>query len=125
MLSAGARRLITVRRMGVQVERISAGDGKTFPRPGDKVQIHYTGTLQSNGSKFDSSRDRGTPFECHIGRGQVIQGWDEGVPQLSKGERARLVITPDYGYGARGMPPVIPPNSTLIFDVELLKINGQ
>ncbi|KAG9124894.1 FK506 binding protein proline rotamase rapamycin-binding protein [Ceratobasidium sp. 392] len=108
--------------MGVQVERISPGDGKTFPKKGDTVQIHYVGTL-TNGKKFDSSRDRGSPFETQIGVGGVIKGWDEGVPQLSLGEKATLTITPDYGYGADGYPPVIPPNSTLIFEVELLKIN--
>jgi len=85
--------------------------------------MHYVGTLQADGSKFDSSRDRGSPFVTKIGVGQVIKGWDEGVPQLSLGETAKLVITADYGYGARGYPPVIPGNSTLIFEVELLKIN--
>jgi len=108
--------------MGVTVERISPGDGKNFPKVGDKVKIHYVGTLL-DGSKFDSSRDRGSPFETQIGIGRVIKGWDEGVPQLSKGERAKLTITPDYGYGSRGHPPVIPANSTLIFDVELIAIN--
>lgn len=83
--------------------------------------MHYVGTL-ADGSKFDSSRDRGTPFSTTIGVGQVIKGWDEGVPQLSLGEKALLTITPDYGYGPRGFPPVIPPNSTLLFEVELLKI---
>ncbi|QRV86631.1 FKBP-type peptidyl-prolyl cis-trans isomerase [Ceratobasidium sp. AG-Ba] len=74
-------------------------------------------------NQFDSSRDRGKPFETAIGEGKVIRGWDEGVPKLSLGEKAKLTITPDYGYGARGYPPVIPGNSTLIFEVELLKIN--
>ncbi|KIR58645.1 FK506-binding protein 1 [Cryptococcus bacillisporus CA1873] len=112
----------TAIKMGVTVENISAGDGKTFPRPGDSVTIHYVGTLL-DGSKFDSSRDRGTPFVCRIGQGQVIRGWDEGVPQLSVGQKANLICTPDYAYGARGFPPVIPPNSTLKFEVELLKVN--
>ncbi|KAG6812113.1 FK506 binding protein proline rotamase rapamycin-binding protein [Tricholoma furcatifolium] len=87
----------------------------------DTVTIHYVGTLQS-GKKFDSSRDRGDPFETEIGVGKVIKGWDEGVPQLSLGQKAVLTATPDYAYGARGFDPVIPPNSTLIFEVELLKI---
>ncbi|CDH56767.1 macrolide-binding protein fkbp12 [Lichtheimia corymbifera JMRC:FSU:9682] len=108
--------------MGVTVETISAGDGKNFPKKGDKVTIHYTGTL-TNGNKFDSSRDRGQPFQCTIGVGQVIRGWDEGVTQLSVGQRAKLTCTPDYAYGPRGFPPIIPPNSTLVFDVELIKIN--
>ncbi|CDS14314.1 hypothetical protein LRAMOSA06484 [Lichtheimia ramosa] len=108
--------------MGVTVETITAGDGKNFPKAGDRVTIHYTGTLES-GKKFDSSRDRNEPFACKIGVGQVIRGWDEGVPQLSVGQRAKLTCTPDYAYGPRGFPPIIPPNSTLIFDVELIKIN--
>lgn len=108
--------------MGVTIERIVPGDGKTFPKKGDKVRIHYVGTLM-DGSKFDSSRDRGVPFDTEIGVGKVIKGWDEGVLQLSLGEKATLIATPDYAYGARGFPPVIPPNSTLKFEVELLKIN--
>lgn len=91
--------------MGVNVESISGGDGKTFPKPGDTVDMHYVGTLQSNGNKFDSSRDRGQPFRTRIGVGQVIRGWDEGVPQLSLGQKARLICSPDYAYGARGFPP--------------------
>jgi FK506-binding protein 1 len=84
--------------------------------------VHYTGTL-TNGNKFDSSRDRGSPFVFTIGVGQVIKAWDEGVATMSVGERANLTASPDYAYGARGFPPVIPPNSTLIFDVELISIN--
>ncbi|KAI8607769.1 hypothetical protein BC830DRAFT_84955, partial [Chytriomyces sp. MP71] len=80
------------------------------------------GTL-TNGTKFDSSRDRGKPFETKIGVQQVIKGWDEGVPQMTLGEKARLIITYDYAYGERGYPPIIPPKSDLIFEVELLKIN--
>ncbi|KAI9058066.1 peptidyl-prolyl cis-trans isomerase [Trametes sanguinea] len=106
---------------GVTVDVITPGDGKTFPRKGDTVRIHYVGTLL-DGKKFDSSRDRGAPFETEIGVGKVIKGWDEGVPQLSLGEKAILTATPDYAYGARGFPPVIPPNSTLRFEVELLDI---
>ncbi|EPQ31536.1 uncharacterized protein PFL1_00869 [Pseudozyma flocculosa PF-1] len=110
--------------MGVEVQRIAPGDGKTFPKPGDRVTIHYVGTLLDGGSEFDSSRKPGRgPFQTQIGVGQVIKGWDEGVPQLSVGEKAKLICTPDYAYGARGFPPVIPPNSTLVFEVELLKVN--
>ncbi|KAI8324959.1 peptidyl-prolyl cis-trans isomerase [Martensiomyces pterosporus] len=108
--------------MGVTREIITPGDGKTFPKPGDSVTMHYTGTLE-DGAKFDSSRDRNKPFVCNIGVGQLIKGWDEGVPQMSVGERAKLTITPDYGYGARGVPGVIPGNAQLIFDVELIRIN--
>ena len=76
-----------------------------------------------NGKKFDSSRDRGQPFTTKIGVGMVIKGWDEAVVQMSVGEQARLIISPDYGYGEEGYPGLIPPNSELIFDVELIKIN--
>jgi len=108
--------------MGVTVESLSPGDGKTYPKSGDTVTIHYVGTLL-DGKKFDSSRDRGKPFVTQIGVGKVIRGWDEGVPKLSLGEKAILEATPDFAYGARGFPPVIPSNATLKFEVELLKIN--
>mmetsp|Transcript_7942 Transcript_7942/g.23918 ORF Transcript_7942/g.23918 Transcript_7942/m.23918 type:complete len:93 (+) Transcript_7942:3-281(+) len=88
------------------------------------LTMHYTGKLTS-GAKFDSSLDRGSPFKFQIGVGQVIKGWDEGVMRMSLGEKAQLRISPDYGYGARGFPPVIPANSELIFDVQLLGINNQ
>jgi len=107
--------------MGVQIDSVAPGDGRTFPKTGQTVVVHYTGTFQ-NGSKFDSSRDRGDPFKFRIGRGEVIRGWDEGVAQLSVGQRATLTCSPDYAYGARGHPGVIPPNSTLIFDVELIRV---
>jgi len=100
------------------------GDGKTFPKRGDKLTMHYTGTLKKNGSKFDSSVDRGDPFAFTIGVGEVIQGWDEGVIQMSLGEKAKLDITSDFGYGRQGAGGVIPPNADLIFEVELLKINN-
>ncbi|KAF8517624.1 FK506-binding protein 1 [Gautieria morchelliformis] len=103
-------------------ETISPGDGKTYPKPGDTVTIHYVGTLL-DGTKFDSSRDRNSPFVTLIGRGKVIRGWDEGVPRLSLGEKAKMTATPDYAYGQRGFPPTIPAEATLIFEVELLKIN--
>ncbi|KAF5312026.1 hypothetical protein D9619_003640 [Psilocybe cf. subviscida] len=108
--------------MGVTVQTISPGDGRSFPKKGDRVVMHYVGTLV-DGKKFDSSRDRGQPFAVDIGVGKVIKGWDEGVMKLSLGQRAVLVVTPDFAYGARGFPPSIPPNSTLKFEVELLKIN--
>jgi FKBP-type peptidyl-prolyl cis-trans isomerase len=107
--------------VGVSIETIQAGDGKTFPQKGQKVHVHYTGTL-TDGKVFDSSRTRGEPFTFTLGMGQVIRGWDEGVAQLSIGQRANLTCTPDYAYGPRGYPGAIPPNATLVFDVELLRI---
>ena len=104
---------------------IKPGTGEEKPAWGNKVKVHYTGTLTSDGSKFDSSRDRGKPFEFTIGVGQVIKGWDEGVMKMSLGQRATLQITADYGYGAAGHPPVIPENADLVFDVEVLAINGK
>lgn len=89
------------------------------PRLGQRVSVHYTGWL-TNGQKFDSSRDRGTPFSFTLGRGEVIKGWDEGVASMKVGGRRKLTIPPQLGYGPRGFPPVIPPNSVLVFDVELL-----
>ncbi|XP_051259408.1 peptidyl-prolyl cis-trans isomerase FKBP1A-like [Dicentrarchus labrax] len=105
--------------MGVEVETLRPGDGKTFPKKGSTVTVHYTGTL-TNGKQFDSSRDRG-PFKFKIGAGQVIRGWDEGVAQMSVGQLARLTCSPDFAYGNEGHPPVIPKNATLIFEVELLQ----
>eukprot|EP00591_Stephanopyxis_turris_P003203 CAMPEP_0195511684 /NCGR_PEP_ID=MMETSP0794_2-20130614/3922_1 /TAXON_ID=515487 /ORGANISM="Stephanopyxis turris, Strain CCMP 815" /LENGTH=123 /DNA_ID=CAMNT_0040639337 /DNA_START=63 /DNA_END=434 /DNA_ORIENTATION=- len=111
--------------MGVTKEVISAGDGKTFPKQGDKLTMHYVGTLASDGSKFDASRDRGKPFQFVIGIGQVIKGWDEGVMQMSLGEKANLHISSDYGYGAQGAGGAIPPNADLNFEVELLGIGDK
>lgn len=96
------------------------GDGPA-PERGKQVKVHYTGTL-TNGKKFDSSVDRREPFEFTIGVGQVIKGWDEGVMSMKVGGKRQLRIPPDLGYGARGAPPVIPPNAELIFDVELLGV---
>ena len=101
------------------------GDGENFPKKGDKLQMHYKGTLASNGTTFDSSYDRGKPFEFRIGKGKVIQGWDEGVMLMSLGEKAVLHISSDYGYGTQGAGDVIPPNADLDFEVELLKIGDQ
>jgi FKBP-type peptidyl-prolyl cis-trans isomerase len=105
--------------MGVTVDTIKPGDGKTFPKKGQTVSVHYIGTLL-NGNKFDSSRDRGKPFKFKIGEGQVIKGWDEGVAQMSVGQTAKLTCSPDYAYGSAGAGSVIPPNATLQFEVELL-----
>ncbi len=88
---------------------------------GKRVKVHYTGTL-TDGRKFDSSLDRNRPFVFTLGKGQVIRGWDEGVAGMKVGGKRKLVIPPEMGYGARGFPPVIPPNSTLVFEVELLSV---
>lgn len=103
---------------GLKVEILQEGNGPV-PKSGQTVVVHYTGTLV-DGKKFDSSRDRGQPFSFPLGAGRVIRGWDEGIAMLKVGSRARLTIPPQLGYGARGAGGVIPPNATLIFDVELL-----
>lgn len=110
---------------GLKYQIIQEGTGAT-PRSGQKVKVHYTGWLMekdgSLGKKFDSSVDRGTPFTFIIDIGQVIKGWDEGVLGMKVGEKRRLIIPAGLGYGLRGAGGVIPPNATLIFDVELLGV---
>lgn len=105
---------------GLQYWDIKAGTGKVAEK-GHKVTVHYTGWLTS-GKKFDSSVDAGRPFEFSLGAGQVIQGWDEGVAGMKIGGKRQLRIPPQLGYGDRGAGGVIPPNATLIFDVELLGV---
>ncbi len=105
---------------GLILETITPGNGPTA-EPGDAVTVHYTGTLQ-DGTKFDSSRDRGQPFEVPIGVGDLIKGWDIGIVGMKVGERRKLTVPPELGYGTRGAGEVIPPNATLIFDVELINV---
>ena len=109
----------TVTSDGLKYWDVKPGTGETAV-PGMDVTVHYTGWL-TNGKKFDSSVDRGQPFSFRLGGHQVIKGWDEGVAGMKVGGKRRLEIPPDLGYGSRGAGGVIPPNATLLFDVELLK----
>ncbi len=110
----------TVTASGLQIIDIEVGSGDEA-QPGQTVTVHYTGWL-ADGTKFDSSLDRGQPFSFSLGAGQVIPGWDEGVAGMKVGGTRRLIIPPDLAYGAQGRPPVIPENAELTFDVELLDI---
>jgi peptidylprolyl isomerase len=114
----------TTTASGLKIIDTKVGDGAT-PKTGQSCVMHYTGWLYNDGvkgEKFDSSLDRGQPFAFNIGKGQVIQGWDEGVASMKVGGKRTLIIPPELGYGARGAGGVIPPNATLIFDVELLDV---
>jgi FKBP-type peptidyl-prolyl cis-trans isomerase len=111
----------TTTASGLQYWDIVVGSGTTAA-PGNQVSVHYTGWLPS-GEKFDSSLDRGQPFSFPLGAGQVIKGWDEGVAGMKVGGKRQLRMPPDLGYGSRGAGGVIPPNATLIFDVELLDVS--
>lgn len=106
-------------KQGLKKLLVKGGEGWETPETGDEVEVHYTGTLLDD-TKFDSSRDRGTPFKFKLGQGQVIKGWDQGIATMKKGENAVFTIPPDLAYGESGSPPTIPPNATLKFDVELL-----
>jgi len=111
--------------MGVTIEMKTPGDGKNFPKQGDKLEIHYVGTLAKDGTVFDSSRAKNKIFECTIGVGQVTKGWDEGLLKMSMGERSILHISSDLAYGEKGSGEKIPPNADLDFDIELIAINGK
>jgi FKBP-type peptidyl-prolyl cis-trans isomerase FkpA len=107
--------------MGLEIEDIKVGTGAEA-KSGARVTVHYVGTL-TNGKKFDSSRDRNEGFEFGLGHGEVIKGWDQGVAGMKVGGVRKLTVPPELAYGARGFPPVIPPNSTLVFEVELLDVH--
>ena len=113
----------TTTASGLVIEEIALGDGDEA-QPGRAVSVHYTGWL-TNGTKFDSSVDRDEPFEFPLGRGYVIRGWDEGVAGMKVGGKRKLTIPPDLGYGPRGAGGVIPPNATLVFEVQLLAVRGR
>lgn len=106
---------------GLSYKDLKIGEGPS-PQPGQTVVVHYTGWLQQNDQKFDSSVDRGEPFSFHIGVGEVIPGWDEGVATMKVGGKRELIIPANLAYGDRGVPPKIPANATLRFEVELLEI---
>ena len=105
---------------GLKITELSVGDGAEAAS-GQTVVVHYRGTLES-GKQFDASYDRGTPFTFPLGAGRVIKGWDEGVVGMKVGGKRKLVIPPDLAYGSRGAGGVIPPNATLVFEVELLDV---
>ncbi|MBY0357590.1 MAG: FKBP-type peptidyl-prolyl cis-trans isomerase [Candidatus Obscuribacterales bacterium] len=119
-MNVNSQNLVTT-ASGLQYEDQTAGQGES-PSKGQTVTVHYTGWL-TDGTKFDSSVDRGRPFQFSLGIGQVIKGWDEGVATMKKGGKRRLVIPAELGYGSRGAGGVIPGNATLIFDVELIDFN--
>ncbi|KAJ5338714.1 hypothetical protein N7452_005442 [Penicillium brevicompactum] len=119
--------------MGVEKTILENGNGVDYPKVGERVAIHYRGCLYDPskeaehfmGAEFDSSYKRGSPLATPIGVGRLIQGWDEGVPQMSLGEKAILTISADYGYGDRGFPGLIPANSQLVFEVKLVSIGTK
>lgn len=105
----------------MKIEKLTAGTGAA-PKQGETVTVHYTGWL-TDGTKFDSSVERDEPFAFALGTGQVIQGWDKGVASMRVGDKVRLTIPPELAYGEEGYPGAIPPNATLVFEVELLSVS--
>lgn len=112
---------VTTTSDGLKIEDIECGEGAEAKK-GDSLTVHYVGKL-ADGTKFDASRDHGQPFQFQLGAGQVIAGWDEGLVGMKVGGKRQLTIPPELGYGKSGSPPVIPPNATLVFEIELLEIN--
>ena len=115
---------VTKLQIGVK-KRIPAEECLVKSRKGDTLHMHYTGTLHADGSEFDSSIPRGQPFTFPLGAGRVIKGWDQGLVGMCEGEKRKLIIPPQLGYGASGSPPKIPGDSVLVFEVELLKIERK
>lgn len=109
---------------GLRYEDLEIGKGKKAIGRGETVFVHYTGWLE-DGTKFDSSHDRGEPLEFSLGAGLVIPGWDEGIIGMRAGGRRKLTVPPELGYGSRGAGSVIPPNAVLVFDIQLLDIMGK
>ena len=105
----------------VTMDKIIEGDGKTIPRKGNIVTVDYIGTL-ADGTKFDSTLDRKKPFKFRVECGEVIKGWDQGIVQMSKGERSKMTIPPSLAYGTKGFPGLIPPNTPIVFEVSLLDV---
>ncbi|WOO77630.1 FK506-binding protein 2 [Vanrija pseudolonga] len=125
LLALALALLVSVSAAELKIDVTHLPEGcKLKTRNGDKLSMHYTGTLD-DGSKFDSSRDRNQPLDFTIGKGQVIQGWEQGLLDMCVGEKRILTIPSSLGYGARGFPPVIPADATLTFDVELVAIKNR
>ncbi|HEY89320.1 MAG TPA: FKBP-type peptidyl-prolyl cis-trans isomerase [Thermoflexia bacterium] len=118
--AGGSKEKVITTDSGLQYVELKVGAGES-PVMGDTVVVHYIGWL-ADGTKFDSSVDRGEPFDFQIGMGRVISGWDEGVATMKVGGNRKLIIPPELAYGADGIGEVIPPNATLVFEVELLDI---
>jgi FKBP-type peptidyl-prolyl cis-trans isomerase FkpA len=123
-IGAAGQAKMTTTKSGLKYTDLKVGTGDVAMK-GNTISVHYTGWFYSNdkrGAKFDSSLDRNVPFEFKLGARMVIPGWDEGVEEMKVGGKRELIIPPDLGYGPRGMPGIIPPNSTLDFEIELLKV---
>merc|ERR1711972_842202 len=120
---AGNQVVMDPNKKGVQRKILKRGSGKFKPSLGQYCTVHYVGTLE-DGTEFDNSRKRGKPFVFRLGHGEVIKGWDEGVAMMNKGELCQLTVPSDWGYSGTGMPPLIPPDATLIFEIELIKFES-